>query len=105
MSFYFTINNSFLKSTTHPITVPRSQVGHKKIEEEGFNQGDLTIIFPKGERVRGHMYHGVSGRGPYYQIRAHSRQDFPKYLSKGDEVIIILFKDRNNRYSGLEYIH
>ncbi len=103
ISFHFMINHSFLKYTAHPITVPKTQVQYKKMEEEGFERGDLTIIFPKGERFLGHMYYGVSGYGPYYQIRSHTHKDFPKYLSRGDKIIVILHKDSNNRYSVMEY--
>jgi len=103
LSFRFTINNSFLKYSTHPITVPKTQVQYKLIENEGFSRGDLTIIFPKGERIKGHMYYGMAGYGPYYQIRSYTDQHLPKYLSRGDKVVVLLYKDGNNRYSIIEY--
>ncbi len=103
ISFHFTISHSFLKYTTHPITIPKTQVQYREMEQEGLERGDLTIIFPKGERLRGHMYYGVSGYGPYYQIRCHPRQDFPKYLSERDKMIVILHKDSDYYYSIMEY--
>jgi len=103
ISFQFIINNSFLTYSTHPITVPKTQVEYKEIEQEGFSQGGLTIIFPKGERTRGHMYYGKAGYGPYYQIRSYTNQDLPKYLEIGDKVIILLYRDKTSRYSSIEY--
>jgi len=102
--FSFTVRKSFLNYSTHPITVPQRQVDHKKIKQEELDKGDLTIIFPKGERIRGHMYSGrANGTYPYYQIRSCPDQKTPKYLSCWDKVIVLLYKDRNHRYSTMEY--
>ncbi len=101
--FRFTINASFLKYSTHPITVPKNQVKYSQLVKEKLDKGDLTMIFPKGQRVRGHMYYGRAGYGPYYQIRTHSDESIPKYLSEGDDVLVIILKDKNKRYSILEF--
>lgn len=102
--FRFTINTSFLKYSTHPITVPKQQVKYSQLVKERLDKGDLTIIFPKGQRVCGHMYYGKSGYGPYYQIRTYSGESIPKGLSKGDSVLVIILKDKNKRYSILEFL-
>lgn len=95
IKFRFEINKSFKSSPTHPITVPRSLVDYAKLEKIGFDKGDFIIIFPKGERVKGRMNSGVSSYGPYYQIRINSKETIPRYLSKGDMVIIILLNERS----------
>ncbi len=101
--FEFIISDSFLKYSTHPITIPKTQVDYKEVEKGGFAQGDLTIIFPKGEKIRGHVYFGIAGYGPYYQIRSYPNQNLPKYLAQGDKVIILLYKDKSHLYSSIEY--
>lgn len=103
ISFGFTINKSFLIYPTNPITVPKTQVEYNKVQQEGFDQGDLTIILPKGERMRGHMYDDVAGYGPYYQIRFHKDQHLPQYLTISSRVIILLHKDKNYRYAVIEF--
>lgn len=102
--FTFTINASFLKYSTRPITVPKSQVKYSQLVSEGVDKGDLTIIFPKGERVRGHMYYGKSGYGPYYQVRMYTRQSLPGYLSKGDKLLVVILRDITKRYAIVEFI-
>lgn len=103
ISFRFRINDSFRRYSTHPITVPKTQVEYKKIEQEGFSRGDLTIIFPKGERIRGHMYSGVAGFGPYYQIRFYPNQHLPEYLATGTRIMVLLHKDGNHCYAIMEF--
>ena len=103
LSFRFTINDSFRAYSTHPITVPKSQVSYGELGKEKLNAGDLQIIWPKGERSKGHMYYGEAGYGPYYQIRTHSDQSPPQYLAEGDEVLIVLVNDHGSRYALVEY--
>ena len=69
----------------------------------GLDKGNFTIIFPKGEKVRGHMYSGVAGYGPYFQLRFHSGETPPRYLSKGDKVIVLLFKDGVSKCAAIEH--
>ena len=103
ISFQFTINNSFKTYTTHPITVPKNQVDYTCLEKELLHKGDLTIVFPKGERVRGHMYHGKAGYGPYYQIRMYTEDSVPAYLKEGDKVLVVPVRDESKIYVILEY--
>lgn len=102
--FRFTINASFLQYSTHPITVPKSQVKYSQLVSEEVDKGDLTIIFPKGERVRGHMYYGEAGYGPYYQIRMYTHQSLPGYLSKGDKLFVVILRDVTRLYAIVEFI-
>ena len=53
--FRFKINDSFINYYTHPITVPKSQVDYNQLVRENLDSGDLNIIFPKGEILKGHM--------------------------------------------------
>ena len=101
--FRFKINDSFLNYSTHPITVPKSQVDYNKLVRENLDRGDLNIIFPKGEILKGHVYYGVSGYGEYYQIRIYPRQNISDYLLKNKPLIILLFKYRFYFYSVIEY--
>lgn len=101
--FKFTINASFLQYSTHPITVPKSQVKYSQVVEEGIDRGDLTIIFPRGERVSGHMYYGKAGYGPYYQVRMYTGQSLPGYLSKDNKLLMVILRDANKRYAIVEF--
>ena len=100
--FRFTINKSFISTSTHPITIPKSQVDYTKLENCGLGYGSYIIIFPKGEKYKGYMYFGTAGYGPYFQLRFETGQPLPKYLELGDKVIILLYKDGNQRYAVIE---
>jgi len=102
ISFRFTLNDSFKTYSTHPITVPKGRVDYGVLRKEELDRGDLTIVFPRGERVRGHMYHGRAGYGPYYQVRTYTDQLIPAYLKDRDKVLVILLKDGSEKYAILE---
>lgn len=102
ISFRFTINDSFKTYRTHPITVPKGRVDYGLLQKEGLDRGDLTIVLPRGERVRGHMYHGRAGYGSYYQVRTYTDQLIPVYLKDGDKVLVILVMDGSDKYAILE---
>src|SRR3954471_8519708 len=71
VEFTFTVNKSFLSYSSHPITIPRTQVDYSILENENL-LGRVTIVSPSGRIVRGHIYSGTAGFGPYHQIRASS---------------------------------
>jgi hypothetical protein len=101
--FRFKVNDSFKVYSWHPITVPKSQVDYDLLQKQGLHEGDLTIVFPHGERVRGHMYYGRAGYGPYYQVRTYTDQEIPSYLKDRDKVLVILVKDGSEKYAVLEF--
>ena len=103
ISFRFNMNSSFNDYSTHPITVPKGQVDYSLLKKEGLDGGDLTIVFPRGERVRGHIYSGRAGYGPYYQIRTYTDQVIPPYLKDCDNLLVILVKDGATKYAVLEF--
>ena len=49
------------------------------------------------------MYSGVAGYGPYFQLRFHSGETPPRYLSKDEKVIVLLFKDGATKCAVIEY--
>jgi len=101
--FRFFINNSFLKYSSHPITVPKSQVIYKNLVEDNLDKGDFILILPKGEILKSHIYYGISSYGEYYQIRTYSGQNIPSYLLLNDQLIVILFRYNRKSYCVLEY--
>ena len=103
ISFRFTLNDSCKTYSTHSITVPKGTVDYGELKKEQLDEGDLTIVFPRGERARGHMYYGRAGYGPYYQVRTYTDQLIPSYLKDRDKVLVILLKDGRERYAILEF--
>ena len=82
--------------------MPKSRVDYHLLRKEELDRGDLTIVFPRGERARGHMYYGRAGYGPYYQVRTYTDQLIPSYLKDRDKVLVILLKDGSEKYAILE---
>lgn len=70
ITFDFRINASFLNYTSHPITVPRSQVAYSEVERLRRLSEDVWISIHGRRSLRGQLYRGTAGFGPYYQIRA-----------------------------------
>ena len=68
VTFPFTINMSFLKYGTHPITIPKEVYDFLTIHDIVTNQ-DLRILFPDGSTAVGYIYQGKAGWGEYYQIK------------------------------------
>ena len=102
--FRFTMNQSFLGNQGHPITVPKSQVPYKALEAEGLSQKNVTIIFPRGERFEGQLYHGEAGFGEYYQLQVRGvDRTVPSYIKLHDRLLVALFKGGARSYAVLEY--
>jgi hypothetical protein len=103
--FRFKINKSFLSESTHPITVPKSQVSYAQLTQEELHYGELTVIFPKGEHALAQMYCGEAGYGTYYQLRFHGgKKVIPTYLKHEDIVFIVLVRMRRINYAILELL-
>ena len=103
IAFRFNINRSFLKYSTHPITVPRGRVDYDDLVHEQLDKGDFVFVLPNGERLGAHMYLGQAGFGQYYQLRTYPDQTVPGYLSVGNKVLVIVVKDGRKRYAIMEY--
>jgi hypothetical protein len=102
--FRFAVTQSFLNVTTHPITIPRSQVDYKTVEASNFDRKNITVILPRGERINGHLYSGSAGYGPYFQIRLHGEnRKLPTYFKIDDKLIVLLFRVGARSYATLEY--
>jgi len=104
VAFRFTVNDSFLSVSTHPITVPRSQVNYKTLESAQLDRRSYTIIYPKGERLPGRIYSGEAGYGPYYQLTVHANPGHvPRYLKQSDKLFVLLARISGKNYAILEY--
>jgi hypothetical protein len=102
--FRFTVNQSFLGTKGHPITVPKSQIPYKALEAEGLSEKSVTIIFPRGERSEGQLYHGKAGFGEYYQLQVRGEdRSLPRYIKLQDRLLVVLFKAGARSYAVLEY--
>ena len=102
LEFDFTINKSFLNPKYKgPITVPEKY--HPELCDQGLDEGELTIIFPRGERISGKMYSSKAGYGRYYQIRTDKGASVPGYIRIGEKVRVSLFRDSSSKYATIEY--
>ncbi|MGH7630205.1 MAG: hypothetical protein ACREOF_12675 [Gemmatimonadales bacterium] len=93
VGFGFRVNHSFLFYPAHPITVPRSQVDYGMVREMLLHDCDVWIIVPNATPVRGIIYQGYAGYGPYYQIR--SKEAIPLKaagFARGDVVEVLILR-------------
>lgn len=103
-TFEFTVNQSFLEASGHPITVPKSQLDYKLLLSLGLDHKNLVVVLPKGERYEAEIYHGEAGYGEYFQIRFHGGdRSLPPYLKMNDHLIIIFTKAAAKSLAVLEY--
>ncbi|MHA1702549.1 MAG: hypothetical protein ACTSWK_09800 [Promethearchaeota archaeon] len=101
--FSFSINKSFIKYSSHPLTIPKSQVNYTNLTNFKLDDGDYIIIFPKCEILSGYIYSGNAGYGGYYQIKTYSGQDIPDYMLLNDQLIAILFHYSRKSHCIMEY--
>ena len=102
--FRFSVNQSFLGNTGHPITVPKGQVPYSSLKAEGLSEKNVTIIFPRGERREGQLYHGEAGYGEYFQLQVRGEdRTLPSYIKLQDRLLVVLFKAGSRSYAALEY--
>ena len=103
--FRFTVRKAFLEYKGHPITVPKSQVPYRALEAEELSQKKVTIIFPRGERFEGQLYHGAAGYGEYYQLKVRGEnRKLPAYIKLHDLLFVTLAKVGRRTYATLEYL-
>jgi|SRR6267143_1182557 len=102
--FRFTVGRAFLENQGRPITIPKSQVPYRALEAEGLSQKTVTIVFPRGERFEGQIYHGEAGYGEYYQLQMRGEnRKLPKYIGLHDRLFVALSKVGGRTYATLEY--
>ena len=70
--FDFEVNKTYLNSATHPVTLPKRYYPHIK-KHIPFSRLDVNIV-AEGEYLKGWIYHGCAGFGPYYQLRMNNHE-------------------------------
>lgn len=101
VTFYFTVNRSFLSHPGRFITIPKTQVDYDQLEREGLFANDVAVMCPNGARMSGSIYHGRAGYGPYYQLRIHGGDGDPLgRLPFGQELMVEIRKNS----SGVEVV-
>jgi hypothetical protein len=96
VTFNFKINKSFLKYSSHPITVPREFYPFLEIQGITKKQ-EAKIILPNGSIAAAYIHYSIAGYGEYYQIRIRNFYSGIGIadLKIGDIVKIEIFKDGN----------
>ncbi len=93
IKFTFIVNNSFLRYPSHPITIPKNKESllvEKIYNGIGRRSQRTTIISLNGRKLNGHIYYGVTGGYPYYQIRVIDNypSDYFGHLEIGEKISI-----------------
>jgi len=94
ISFNFKINKSFLKYSSHPITIPREF--YPFLDMHGITKKqEAQIIFPNGSTAAAYIHYSKAGWGEYHQIRIRNYYSGMGLadLKVGDSVKVELFKD------------
>jgi hypothetical protein len=73
IQFPFTINNSFLTGSSHPITIPKEFNSILK-ETVSADRYEITLSISNSININGYIYHGVAGWGQYYQIKIPQKE-------------------------------
>jgi hypothetical protein len=95
ISFFFTINKSFLEYPNHPITIPCANYPDL-ISSIYQGKGRRTIpilIDPPTKRILdGEIYFGISSYGEYYQIKVLGKYPSVYFgnLKIGDTVLVVI---------------
>lgn len=105
LEFWFRANRSFRTTPSHPITIPRGQVPHRSLVEAQLHEGPFTLVFPRGERRTAEMCSGVSGRGPFYQLRVRGADRLvPEYIKHDDPLLILLVRFQRKSFAFIENV-
>ncbi|MBC8427249.1 MAG: hypothetical protein H8E00_01175 [Deltaproteobacteria bacterium] len=98
VTFPFTINMSFLKYGTHPITIPKEVYDFLMIHDIVVNR-NLQILFPDGSTAVGYIYHGKAGYGEYYQIKVKQSSTETgigvSQFKQGDRIKVEILKSKD----------
>jgi len=72
ISFDFKVTKPFLENLNHPITIPKDKYKlmiNEIYDGTGERNQEIIILPPCGRRLDGHIYYGLTGHQPYYQIK------------------------------------
>jgi predicted HNH restriction endonuclease len=97
ITFKFKINESFLNYSSHPITIPKSQIDYSILNKEQQKFDKVKINLLTEEKTNGYIYFGTAGYGDYYQIRFRDfKDDYLKYFELNKSFSIRLTIDQNS---------
>lgn len=98
--FEFTVNESFLEDSGHPITIPPSQLPYQQLESVGLNHKHVTVVLPQEERFQAE----ICRREAAYQLRFNGNNcSLPSYLKLNDHLLVMLVKTAVQSYAVIEY--
>jgi len=109
ISFDFKVNKSFLQHSTHPITIPKSSVDYGIVKTMETALAEAIIVCPDSTKLKGKIYSGQAGYGPYYQIQMQGYASDSLYkIEKGiilqvqiqkteNKLLIFLTKERSDK--------
>jgi hypothetical protein len=102
--FEFTVDESFLWESGHPIEIPKSQLPYQRLEAAGLDHRHVTIILPEDERFDAEIYRGDTANGDCCQLRfTSSNSTLPGYLKLDDHLLVLLGRTAIQSYAVVEY--
>ena len=97
ISFTFKINKSFLQNPSHPITIPKSSVDYKIINAMDKALTDSVIVCPDSTKIKGRIYSGMAGYGPYFQIQMQGYSRDPLFQLEKKELLLVQIQNTDNK--------
>lgn len=101
--FEFTVDESFLKESGHPIVIPRCQLPYQRLEAADLDHKHLTVILPEDERFEADLHRRETTNGDHYQLWFASNSTLPGYLKLHDHLLVLLGKTAVQTYAVIEY--
>lgn len=83
-TFPFHVNPSFRGYPSHPITIPKSHVSYRALEEELGSVREGRLEFPDQTVVPVVLNHSTAGFGEYYQLRTRKSAAWPTQACLGE---------------------
>lgn len=98
----------FLTRLAIQSTIPKGQIDYAALEASDIDLGNLTPVFPRGERGTEQFYLTTPGetkqRGDYRQLQMRgSNRRLPGYLNLDDRLLIVLCRYGERSFVILEY--
>jgi hypothetical protein len=95
-TFRFILNRSFLAYPWHPITVPRTQVSYRALQNELGHVREGRLRFPDGSSVAVRLNRGFAGWGEYYQLKSQGESTWLRTCAHVGRAVTVAIRVATN---------